>query len=223
MNTKTIIIIILAGIISLTIYVIAKNSMEADILPLPIISNSESESPVRSNQEEENNVTQIIPDAFPQEEADLPEVVADIPEKEIPEVVADIPEEVEVKMETKIDEPKSPETLQRVDNNEIKNTAGKYIDYSEQLAVEAAKNGDAVLFFHASWCPTCRNLNSNLKASSIPENLTILKVDYDSYSDLKRKYGISYQHTLVHVDTDLSLIKKWNGSRDLGDIVSQIR
>ena len=101
---------------------------------------------------------------------------------------------------------------------------GSYEAYgAEKLA--KAETGDVVLFFHASWCPSCRALNSNIESNreSIPEGVTILKTDYDEETELKKKYGITYQHTLVQVDRDGNMIKKWSGSPSLDSLLSQIQ
>lgn len=103
-------------------------------------------------------------------------------------------------------------------------STGSYEVYSPEKVALAATEGDVVLFFHATWCPTCRALNSDIEKniSSIPKDLTILKTDYDTYTDLKKKYGITVQHTLVQVDKDGNLIKKWSGSPSLNDIISKV-
>lgn len=101
---------------------------------------------------------------------------------------------------------------------------GTYEAYSpDKLA--RAESGDVVLFFHASWCPSCRGLNSDIEAnaSAIPEGVSILKVDYDKEAELKKKYGVTYQHTLVQVDKDGTMIKKWSGSSKLSSLVSEIK
>lgn len=101
---------------------------------------------------------------------------------------------------------------------------GSYEEYSsEKLA--RAESGDVVLFFHASWCPSCKGLNSDIEANlnSIPEGVSILKVDYDKATELKKKYGVTYQHTLVQVDKDGNLIKKWSGSSSLSKLISEIK
>ncbi|MEK7564045.1 MAG: hypothetical protein AAB510_00550 [Patescibacteria group bacterium] len=59
--------------------------------------------------------------------------------------------------------------------------------------------------------------------SKIPSDLSILDVDYDNSSDLKKKYGVTYQHTFVQVDKDGNMIKKWNGSPTLAKLVSEVR
>ena len=101
---------------------------------------------------------------------------------------------------------------------------GSYEVYaSEKLA--RAETGDVVLFFHASWCPSCRSLNSDIEANagSIPEGVSILKVDYDTGTELKKKYGVTTQHTLVQVDKDGNIIKKWSGGSKLSNLVSEIQ
>ena len=85
--------------------------------------------------------------------------------------------------------------------------AGVYTDYSEETL--AAANGTKVLFFHAPWCPQCRQLDADIKDGGIPENTTILKVDYDSNQALRQKYGVTIQTTFVTVDENGNLIKKY--------------
>lgn len=91
----------------------------------------------------------------------------------------------------------------------------KYSEYSpESFAAAAGKK--RVLFFHATWCPTCKVANEAFTSnpSGIPEDVIVFKTDYDTYGDLKKKYGITYQHTFVQVDEQGNELAKWNG----GDI-----
>jgi thioredoxin 1 len=101
---------------------------------------------------------------------------------------------------------------------------GSYEAYSPEK-IARAEAGDVVLFFHASWCPSCRGLNASLEAGikSIPEGVTILKVDYDKEVELKKKYGVTYQHTLVQVDANGNQIKKWSGSGSLEKLLAQVQ
>jgi hypothetical protein len=39
-------------------------------------------------------------------------------------------------------------------------------------------------------------------SETIPDNINLLKVDYDTYTDLKEKYSITMQHTYVEVDVN---------------------
>jgi thiol-disulfide isomerase/thioredoxin len=101
---------------------------------------------------------------------------------------------------------------------------GSYEAYSADK-IARAETGDVVLFFHASWCPSCRGLNSSIESNlkSIPEGVTILKTNYDKETELKKKYGVTYQHTLVQVDKDGNMIKKWSGGGSLDNLLSQIQ
>ncbi len=102
--------------------------------------------------------------------------------------------------------------------------AGSYVAYSGDKIAMAA-TGDVVLFFHATWCPSCKALNSDIEknVSAIPAGVTILKTDYDKEVELKKKYGVTSQHTLVQVDKDGNLIKKWSGGSKLENLLSQIQ
>ena len=101
---------------------------------------------------------------------------------------------------------------------------GVYAPY-EASKLAMAETGKVVLFFKASWCPSCRTLDADIKASlgDIPAGVTILEVDYDKYGDLKQKYGVTMQHTLVQVDKDGNQIAKWSGGSTLEDVVKNIK
>ncbi len=103
--------------------------------------------------------------------------------------------------------------------------AGTYEAYSPEKIALAAAKGNVVLNFSAAWCPKCRSLEADIKANlhNIPGNLTILKVDYDTATALKKKYGVTFQHTMVQVDKDGTLIKKWSGSPTLAAFVAEVK
>ncbi|MBI2021534.1 thioredoxin family protein [Candidatus Daviesbacteria bacterium] len=88
-----------------------------------------------------------------------------------------------------------------------------YIDYSQENLKQVSRNGRAILFFHANWCPTCNALDKELKTTSLslPQDVTLIKTDFDKEKALKEKYKIIQQHTLVLVDKDGNEIKKWIG------------
>ena len=100
--------------------------------------------------------------------------------------------------------------------------AGTYEAYAPEK-LSRAETGRVVLFFRASWCPTCRAVDKDIRAhlGDIPADLSILDVDYDNSSALKQKYGVTYQHTFVEVDKDGNLLKKWTGSPTLSALVAQ--
>ncbi len=116
------------------------------------------------------------------------------------------------------------ETMVKVDTA-MMTKAGSYESYDASKISMASATHDVVLFFRASWCPTCRAIDANIKANlkEIPVSLTILDVDYDKSTELKKKYGVTYQHTFVQVDAQGNLIKKWSGSPTLSALVSEVK
>ncbi len=84
---------------------------------------------------------------------------------------------------------------------------GEYKDYSERDA--NATQGTKLLFFHAPWCPQCRSLDSSIKSGTVPRGTTIYKVDYDSNQALRQKYGVTIQTTVVKIDDNGNLVKKY--------------
>lgn len=101
-------------------------------------------------------------------------------------------------------------------------STARFVDYTP-TAIADAMTEKRVLFFHANWCPTCKALERNIQAGEIPDNLTIIKTDYDAESDLKKMYGVTFQHTLVQVDKDGNSLGKWAGSRDIDEIVAELQ
>jgi thiol-disulfide isomerase/thioredoxin len=84
---------------------------------------------------------------------------------------------------------------------------GAYVGYRPGI-IEATK-GTKVLFFHAPWCPQCRQLEQSIKTGKIPDGVTIIKVDYDSNQALRQKYSVTIQTTLVRVDDAGKFEKKY--------------
>ncbi len=110
-------------------------------------------------------------------------------------------------------EPNTIETMTSTTSEKSKpaaqseNTPGEYIDYKSGIIDET--NGTKILFFHAPWCPQCRDLESDIKSSGIPDGVTIIKVDYDTNQALRQKYGVTLQTTVVLVDDEGKAIKKF--------------
>lgn len=96
----------------------------------------------------------------------------------------------------------------------VQNRPGAYEDYSPAALAAAVNNGGkAVLFFWAAWCPYCKEANTDFinNIGQIPAGVTVLKTNYDTEKDLKTKYGVTYQHTFVQVDSQGKQVAKWNG------------
>lgn len=109
---------------------------------------------------------------------------------------------------------KAPETggatkTETVDSGaETTKPAGRYIDYTESTLADATL-GTKVLFFYAPWCSQCRQLDASIKAGQVPVGVTIIKVDYDSNQKLRARYGVTIQTSLVRIDDNGNLVKKY--------------
>lgn len=101
--------------------------------------------------------------------------------------------------------------------------AGAYVDYADYEAdPQSYAAGDVVLFFNATWCPTCQEATKNLKAADVPEGLTVVSVDYDSSLDLRKQYGVTTQHTFVQVSADGEPLKKFTGATTVPQIQAEL-
>jgi len=91
--------------------------------------------------------------------------------------------------------------------------AQNYFVYSPTTLAYAQEKGKTVLYFWAPWCSTCSSLDTELQkeGNQIPADVTILRVDYDTAKELKRKYAITIQHTFVQIDKNGNALKTWVG------------
>jgi len=98
-----------------------------------------------------------------------------------------------------------------------------YVKTSEQELSNIASD-KRVIFFHASWCSTCKGLDKDIMSnmSKIPAGITIARVDFDEETNLKKKYGVTIQHTLVQIDSDGNEVAKWNGSKNLESLLAKL-
>lgn len=102
-------------------------------------------------------------------------------------------------------------------------TPGEWIDYATyEQDPSAYSDSDVVLFFHASWCPDCQATEASLNADGAPAGLTVVQVDFDTQTDLRQEYGVTVQHTFVHVDDKGTEVNKWTGSETGADIAAEL-
>lgn len=105
---------------------------------------------------------------------------------------------------------------------------GSYLPFSPEVFSTA--QGRRVLFFYASWCPTCKPVDQKLSEniSKIPADVTVLRVNYNdpdtdqAEKELAQKYGVTYQHTFVQVDAQGNEVTKWNGG-SLDELLQNIK
>jgi len=72
--------------------------------------------------------------------------------------------------------------------------------YSASALAEAQNaNKPVAVHFHADWCPTCRAQDKVLQELKKEPglDLTVLVANYDTEKELKRKFGVQAQSTLV--------------------------
>lgn len=77
-----------------------------------------------------------------------------------------------------------------------------YTDFTQERYAELLGKKPFAIFFHASWCPDCVNLEKQIKKNieNLPKETIILKANYDTENKLKQDYGITIQSTVVVVD-----------------------
>lgn len=96
----------------------------------------------------------------------------------------------------------------------------RYLPYTEEVFL-GSSNYRRVLFFYASWCPTCRPADADFAAnqSLFPEDLRLIRVNYNdgdtsrAERDLASNYNITYQHTFVQIDSAGNVVTQWNGGK----------
>lgn len=105
---------------------------------------------------------------------------------------------------------KSEDSMMKDDAAMMKTEGAAYVAYKDGVI----GNGESsVLFFHAAWCPSCKKADTELQEiySAGGVKLTTYKVDYDTQTELKKKYGVTYQHTFVVIDGNGNAVKTVTG------------
>lgn len=110
-----------------------------------------------------------------------------------------------------------------------KTANARYLVYSKDV-YDAASDKRRVLYFYATWCPSCKKANEDFTANpnKIPEDVVVIRTNYNDpdtdqeEKDLAKKYGITYQHTFVQVDLQGKEITKWNGG-DTDELLANIK
>ena len=121
--------------------------------------------------------------------------------------------------------PDAPAAEAPSNTEDASESAGNYITFDAYEASSADfSDTNVVLFFNAAWCSTCKVARDNFEASvdQIPVDLTIVVVDFDTATDLRKLYGVTVQHTFVQIDDSGEAIGKWSGSTSINEIVEQV-
>lgn len=113
------------------------------------------------------------------------------------------------------------EQQSQTEETKTQKRAGTYEAYDEsKLAL--ASDGKVVLFFNAKWSKTSKQLDKELKenSSKLPNNFTVLSVDYDKNYALRKKYKVPFENTFVQVDVNGEVVNSWSGSEDMAEVIA---
>lgn len=122
------------------------------------------------------------------------------------------PQVEKMSQDTLMEESKT--TMEKPADTMIEQTDARQVDFVSEAESQAlTTQGPVVYFFKASWCPTCQALQLELDRDlgTLPAGTIIVTVDYDKETALKKKYAITYQHTLVQIDATGKELSKWQG------------
>lgn len=107
----------------------------------------------------------------------------------------------------------------------VTNNAGSYVSLADYNANPAKYNDfKKVYFFHAGWCPICQAIDKEINSdiSKLPAGVVFVKTDFDSSTDLRKKYGVTTQYTFVQVDGSGNETAQWSAT-SLSDAVAGIK
>ena len=93
-------------------------------------------------------------------------------------------------------------------------SSGLYLDYTP-AGFEQHQASQRWLYYHADWCPQCVKLDQDIRdnLAAIPAGVVILKLDYDNNRDLRARYRVNQQTTVVRVDDQGDLVKSYGAYR----------
>lgn len=178
--------------------------------------------------EDSRNLMQMSPESWHYSaEADITIVVCDAANSPIHVFSGSNPSQEEIKeaadlmhemMTGNHEENTLAEDAIEVAENEMENVeveipytqeAPAYLSYSQELYDELLGKKPMALFFHADWCPTCLWMEENInnEISTFPQGTKIIEVNFDNELDLKSKYGIAVQSTVVVLDRNGNKVK----------------
>jgi thiol:disulfide interchange protein DsbD len=102
-------------------------------------------------------------------------------------------------------------------------TSSRYVEYQDGFIENLEEGEQAVLFFKANWCSTCNGLDEDIQQNvdQIPQDYYVVAVDFDRELDLIARYEAFVQHTLVLINSDGEMVRKWVGSPTLEELLDQ--
>lgn len=100
---------------------------------------------------------------------------------------------------------------------------GIYDLYDEEL-IKESKDKKIILFFSSDTCSDCRMLDKDILSNKddIPEDLLIMKVDYDAMQELRQRYSIDKSNTLVMIKPNLDKVNNLPSAKTLEELLKSI-
>lgn len=100
------------------------------------------------------------------------------------------------------------QTRVATDPADIKNP-GSFLEYSDAAFAKATES-KKVLFFHSITCVVCDQIERNINAGVMPEDVAVFVVRLEKDKDVADKYNVNQQTTFVQVDNNGDALKEWN-------------
>ncbi|MEQ1848970.1 MAG: thioredoxin family protein [Candidatus Peribacteraceae bacterium] len=103
------------------------------------------------------------------------------------------------------------DAMMKKEDTMMEKSSAAYLAYSDGVV---GNGKTSVLFFHAAWCPACRQGDKDLTSiyGAGTAGINTYKVDFDTAAALKQKYGVTSQHTFVLIDGTGKAIKTMQGA-----------
>lgn len=121
--------------------------------------------------------------------------------------------------------------MQKYEGEVLAGTSAKYMDFTkEDYELALSENKVVVLYFYATWCPTCRAeqpeafeaFNEMDKENVVGFRVNYKDSDTDEYeAGLAKEFGITYQHTKVILKDGVRVLKSpesWDSARYIEEI-----
>ncbi len=136
-----------------------------------------------------------------------------VSEDEIVEIITDDTPKVTKEMPSETAETPAPADTMKADT-------GMFEEYSETKFAELKGSAPVALFFHADWCSTCLGIEKEIEGNlaMLPAGTTILQVNYDKETALKKEYGVTMQSVLVFLDDHGHEISRLQGESTFDQI-----
>jgi len=115
-----------------------------------------------------------------------------------------------------------PLLVKQADKQPVNQDRVRFVEYTPTLFSHLADQR-RVLFFAAGWCGNCQqaDLDFEKRSNELPQDVTLFRANFDLEKELRQKYGVTYQHTFVLVDSQGNLEKIWNGG-DTDELLTQL-